>query len=84
MTSDSGQSMGDKTPQKPRRESPIGERPKPSSTGSERRGTSRAPAKGHQPQGPRPEHPSGAATLLIIGVTLLIFLIAAVSTFSGR
>ncbi len=38
----------------------------------------------NQPQGPRPEHPSGAATLLIIGVTLLIFLIAALSTFSGR
>lgn len=76
--------MDDKTPQKPGRDSPIGQRSKASIPGNERRGTARGPARGHQPQGPRPEHPSGAATLLIIGVTLLIFAIAAVSTFSGR
>lgn len=68
---------GDTNPKKPRRDVPIAQ--------SRQRTKSPQPRSPQQlPQrGPRPSHPSGAATLLIIGVTLLIFLIAALSTFSG-
>ncbi|MCB1256081.1 MAG: hypothetical protein KDB26_03200 [Microthrixaceae bacterium] len=34
--------------------------------------------------GQRPEHPNGAAALLMIGVVVLLVLIAILSTFGGR
>lgn len=67
----------------PRSPKPLAKDNRSISQSRPKQGASR-PQNRSSTAGQRPEHPNGAAALLMIGIVVLLVLIAVFSTFGGR